>query len=58
MLGVPVMVVLLILGPVLLLEQRDSGAGTIDLASVALSSTAWCLFREDPFFWHAKALSS
>lgn len=37
LLGVPVMVVLLILGPILLPEQRDTAAGRIDLTSVALS---------------------
>lgn len=37
LLGVPVMGLLLILGPILLPEQRDAAAGRIDLASVALS---------------------
>jgi DHA2 family multidrug resistance protein-like MFS transporter len=40
LLGVPVMVLLLILGPILLPEQRDSGAGMIDLVSIALSLAA------------------
>jgi DHA2 family multidrug resistance protein-like MFS transporter len=37
LLGVPAMALLLVLGPVLLPEQRDAGAGRIDLPSVALS---------------------
>ncbi|MFE3450803.1 MFS transporter [Nonomuraea sp. NPDC059194] len=37
LLGVPFMVALLILGPVLLPEYRAEGAGRLDLASVALS---------------------
>ncbi|MBO3746825.1 MFS transporter [Streptosporangiaceae bacterium NEAU-GS5] len=37
LLGVPFMVALLILGPALLPEFRDSSAGRLDLASVALS---------------------
>ncbi|HWN29235.1 MAG TPA: MFS transporter [Actinomycetospora sp.] len=37
LMGVPVMVLLLVLGPVLLPESRDTGAGRLDLASVALS---------------------
>ncbi|MBV7245203.1 MFS transporter [Streptomyces sp. MW-W600-10] len=37
LLGVPIMVVLLILAPVLLPEYRDAGAGKVDLLSVALS---------------------
>ncbi|WP_433800686.1 MFS transporter [Actinomycetospora sp. CA-084318] len=37
LLGVPVMVVLLIAGPLLLPEARDEAAGRLDLASVALS---------------------
>jgi DHA2 family multidrug resistance protein-like MFS transporter len=37
LLGVPVMVLLLILGPALLPEYRDESAGRLDLASVALS---------------------
>ncbi|MCD2186269.1 MFS transporter [Actinomycetospora soli] len=37
LLGVPVMVVLLIAGPLLLPEARDEVAGRLDLASVALS---------------------
>jgi DHA2 family multidrug resistance protein-like MFS transporter len=40
LLGVPAMVLLLILGPVLLPEYRDAGAGRIDLPSVALSLAA------------------
>ncbi|ACQ78711.1 major facilitator superfamily MFS_1 [Beutenbergia cavernae DSM 12333] len=40
LLGVPVMVLLLILGPLLLPEYRDATAGRIDLASVALSLAA------------------
>ncbi|GLW09415.1 MFS transporter [Microtetraspora sp. NBRC 13810] len=37
LMGVPVMVLLLITGPLLLPEYRDSSAGRLDLASVALS---------------------
>lgn len=37
LLGVPVMVLLLIAGPILLPEYRDATAGRIDLVSVALS---------------------
>jgi MFS transporter, DHA2 family, multidrug resistance protein len=37
LLGVPFMALLLVLGPVLLPEHRDAGAGRLDLASVALS---------------------
>jgi DHA2 family multidrug resistance protein-like MFS transporter len=37
LIGVPVMVLLLVLGPLLLPEYRDPGAGRLDLASVALS---------------------
>ncbi|MEJ2869739.1 MFS transporter [Actinomycetospora sp. OC33-EN08] len=37
LLGVPVMAVLLVAGPLLLPEARDDGAGRIDLVSVALS---------------------
>lgn len=40
LLGVPAMVLLLVLGPVLLPEYRDAGAGRIDLPSVALSLAA------------------
>jgi MFS transporter, DHA2 family, multidrug resistance protein len=40
LLGVPVMVLLLVVGPVLLPEHRDTGAGRLDLASVALSLAA------------------
>ncbi|GAA0400208.1 MFS transporter [Microbispora corallina] len=40
LLGVPAMVLLLVLGPVLLPEYRDAGAGRLDLASVALSMAA------------------
>jgi MFS transporter, DHA2 family, multidrug resistance protein len=40
LLGVPAMVPLLVLGPVLLPEYRDAGAGRIDLPSVALSLAA------------------
>jgi DHA2 family multidrug resistance protein-like MFS transporter len=40
LLGVPAMVLLLILGPLLLPEERDSGAGRIDIASVGLSLAA------------------
>jgi DHA2 family multidrug resistance protein-like MFS transporter len=36
LLGVPFMALLLVLGPVLLPEYRDTGAGRLDLASVAL----------------------
>ncbi|RST47780.1 MFS transporter [Variovorax sp. DXTD-1] len=37
LIGVPVMVLLLVLGPILLPEYRDPDAGRLDLASVALS---------------------
>ncbi|MEU5879740.1 MFS transporter [Spirillospora sp. NPDC047279] len=37
LLGVPVMALLLITGPVILPEYRDTAAGRVDLASVALS---------------------
>ena len=37
LMGVPVMALLLVLGPVLLPESRDTGAGRLDLVSVALS---------------------
>lgn len=40
LIGVPVMVLLLVLGPVLLPEYRDPGAGRLDLASAALSLAA------------------
>ncbi|WP_061294258.1 MFS transporter [Herbidospora cretacea] len=40
LLGVPVMVVLLVVGPVLLPEYRDAQAGRLDLTSVALSLAA------------------
>lgn len=40
LLGVPVMLVLLVAGPLLLPEYRDPGAGRMDLASVALSLAA------------------
>lgn len=40
LLGVPVMVVLLVTGPVLLPEYRDTSAGRLDLASVGLSLAA------------------
>jgi MFS transporter, DHA2 family, multidrug resistance protein len=40
LLGVPVMVLLLVLGPVLLPEYRDPSGGRIDLTSVALSLAA------------------
>lgn len=40
LLGVPVMGVLLILGPLTLLEYRDENAGRIDLASILLSLVA------------------
>jgi DHA2 family multidrug resistance protein-like MFS transporter len=40
LLGVPAMVLLLVLGPVLLPEYRDATAGRIDLPSVALSLAA------------------
>ncbi len=36
LLGVPLMVLLLVVGPLLLPEYRDANAGTLDLASVAL----------------------
>jgi MFS transporter, DHA2 family, multidrug resistance protein len=40
LLGVPVMVLLLVVGPILLPEYRDSAAGRIDLPSVVLSLAA------------------
>src|SRR6201991_2761900 len=40
LIGVPVMTILLVLGPVLLPEHRDREAGRLDLASVALSLVA------------------
>jgi DHA2 family multidrug resistance protein-like MFS transporter len=40
LLAVPVMALLLVLGPVLLPEFRDPGAGTLDLISAALSLAA------------------
>lgn len=40
LLGVPLMVVLLVLGPVLLPEYRDPNAGRMDLTSVGLSLAA------------------
>ena len=40
LLGVPVMLLLLVLGPILLPEYRDPDAGRIDLASVVLSLLA------------------
>jgi DHA2 family multidrug resistance protein-like MFS transporter len=40
LLGVPAMVLLLVLGPVLLPEYRDARAGRLDLASVVLSLAA------------------
>ncbi|WP_432938125.1 MFS transporter [Kribbella sp. CA-253562] len=52
LLGVPVMVLLMILGPVLLPEYRDPDAGRIDLASVALS-----LATILPVIWGLKELA-
>ncbi|GAA4430212.1 MFS transporter [Georgenia halophila] len=40
LLGVPAMLLLLVLGPILLPEHRDTAAGRIDLTSVALSLAA------------------
>lgn len=40
LIGVPVMMILLALGPILLPEHRDEKAGSLDLASVALSLVA------------------
>ena len=40
LLGIPVMVLLLVLGPVVLPEYRDERAGRLDMASVALSLAA------------------
>ncbi|MDP3893849.1 MFS transporter [Nocardioides sp.] len=40
LIGVPVMVLLLVLGPILLPEHRDEDAGRIDLTSVGLSLVA------------------
>ncbi|WP_112237342.1 MFS transporter [Kribbella monticola] len=52
LLGVPVMVLLLIVGPVLLPEYRDSSAGRVDLASVLLS-----LATILPVVWGLKELA-
>ena len=59
LLGVPVMVLLLVLGPRLLPESRDPDAGRLDLASAALSlgavlarrSSALKRLAEDGFDW-------
>jgi MFS transporter, DHA2 family, multidrug resistance protein len=40
LLGIPVMVLLLVLGPILLPEYKDANAGRLDLASVAMSLAA------------------
>lgn len=40
LLGIPVMVLLLVLGPVVLPEYRDANAGRLDMVSVALSLAA------------------
>lgn len=52
LLGVPVMVLLLIVGPVLLPEYKDPHAGRLDLASVVLS-----LATILPFIWGLKELA-
>ncbi|GAB3831774.1 MFS transporter [Kribbella italica] len=52
LLGVPVMVLLLILGPVLLPEYKDPHAGRLDLASVVLS-----LATILPVIWGLKELA-
>ena len=44
LLGVPVMILLLVLGPVLLPEHRDPTTARVDLASVAMSLAAVLLF--------------
>lgn len=41
LLGVPIMVLLLVLGPILLPEYRDENAGKLDLPSVGLSLAAF-----------------
>ncbi|GAB2740096.1 MFS transporter [Amycolatopsis magusensis] len=60
LLGVPVMLLLLVFGPLLLPESRNDGAGRVDLASVALSlsgmlATVYGLkkFAETGFDWTA-----
>jgi len=52
LLGVPVMVLLLIAGPLLLPEYRDTSAGKLDLASVGLS-----LATILPMIWGLKDLA-
>ncbi len=52
LLGVPVMVLLLVVGPVLLPEYKDPKAGRLDLASVVLS-----LATILPFIWGLKELA-
>ena len=58
LIGVPVMVLLLVLGPRLLPESRDPDAGRLDLLSAALSLAAVLAvifalkrFAEDGFHW-------
>jgi DHA2 family multidrug resistance protein-like MFS transporter len=53
LIGVPVMVTLLALGPVLLPEYRDANAGRVDIISVALSLAAIL-----PFIYGLKELAS
>ncbi|QFU90069.1 MFS transporter [Amycolatopsis sp. YIM 10] len=62
LLGVPVMLLLLVVGPILLPESRNDGASGVDLASVALSligmlATVYGLkkFAEAGFGWLAAA---
>jgi DHA2 family multidrug resistance protein-like MFS transporter len=52
LLGVPAMLLLLVLGPILLPEYRDPSAGWLDLASVALSLAAIL-----PFIYGLKELA-
>lgn len=52
LLGVPLMVLLLVVGPVLLPEYRDASAGRLDLVSVGLSLGAIL-----PVIWGLKELA-
>jgi DHA2 family multidrug resistance protein-like MFS transporter len=52
LLGVPVMVLLLVIGPILLPEYRDQGAGRLDLPSVVISMAAVL-----PFIYGVKELA-
>ena len=58
--GVPVMILLLVLGPLLLPEFRDPNAGRLDITSALLSLAAVLLFiygmknmAEAGFGWHS-----